>query len=251
MTRLPDGQETDSFADFEAMMPGRPAPPPRVLADGAWPRPDALESELALVRRAAPVLARLAPAAARALVGAVPVTPGLLLDDEASDSEAWLEPEAEAEDEAEDQPEADGMPPAAEDELGALAEAMLAEAGRAASDVEAAALAGGITIVIVGPAPLLVRRLAPVLSRGTTLLVRALRARPETRPLVPVVGTIARRTARVLTRGAATGRPPTPAIAARVMAGQTRRVLGRPQLIARALNRHAAVRRQALRPRRP
>lgn len=261
MTIAPTGFETDSFADFEGTgpsaasgpaSPGAAGPASGRAGTGASP-----PAEVRLVRAAAPALRALAPVAARALAATVPAATGLTLDDGLAEAEDWLEAaiaESEAWEAEADEAETSG--PGSEEStadsghlLDALAEALLAEAARAPNDAEAAMLAGGITIVILGPAPIEVRRLAPILCRGTTLLVRALRARPETRPMLPVVGTIARRTVRTLAGGAGAGRPLTPSVAARAMARHTRRVLGQPRVMARALHRNARMRRPLTRPR--
>jgi hypothetical protein len=126
----------------------------------------------------------------------------------------------------------------------ALAEALLLEAGRVTSDTEAAALSGGITITITGPAPLAVRRIAPLLTRGTVTIVRALRSAPSTRPLTPVAGAIARSTVDALARRASAGHPVTPQVAAYVMARQTAETLGQPARIACAIARSAVLRRR-------
>ena len=162
-----------------------------------------------VVRSAAPVLKTIAPIAARAVAGAVPGLGALtsLLGEEENEAEWELGEEFDTEDEDESF-ETLGEE---ENESGMLAEAMLAEAARAATDTEAAALAGGITITITGPAPLAVRRVAPVISRGTANIVRVLRRSPRTRPLTPVAGAIARSTARVLSKRASSGGSVTPA----------------------------------------
>lgn len=203
------------------------------------------------MRRLAPILRRLAPLAARAVAGAVPggaVLGKLLREDEdgfdgfdAFDMEDDLLL-GEAEDEDEGDFEDDGFD--RESELDDLAEALLYEAARVPSDEEAASLAGGITITITGPAPLAVRRVAPILSRGTARIVRVLRRSPATRPLVPAAGAIAKATARSLARRAAAGKPITPRLAARTMARQAQRTLSKPSRVAKAVVRNAVKRRR-------
>jgi hypothetical protein len=61
------------------------------------------------------------------------------------------------------------------------------------------------------------------------------------------VPTIARRTAAVLSRRAAAGQPVTRRTAARVMANQTRRVLGNPRTCAAAIQRNVRATRTAQR----
>ena len=70
------------------------------------------------------------------------------------------------------------------------------------------------------------------------MLVRLLRRRRITRPAIRVVPTIVTRTARILGTRAASGRPVTRRAAARVLAGQTRRVLSSPRRTAGALRRN-------------
>lgn len=82
------------------------------------------------------------------------------------------------------------------------------------------------------------RAVLPHMVRGTAILTRILRRQRATRPAVRAVPTIVRRTARTLTRRAAAGRPITRRTAARAMATQTRRVLGRPRTCAAALQRN-------------
>jgi hypothetical protein len=95
----------------------------------------------------------------------------------------------------------------------------------------------------------------PHLVRGTAVLTRILRRRRITRPAVRTVPTIVRRTAQTLARRAAAGQPVTRRTAARVMATQTRRVIGSPRTCATALQRNVraaqTVARTAQRPQRP
>lgn len=207
-----------------------------------------------LVQRAKPWLNHLKPLAVRAVASAVPggaLVSGLLSEDPEGLGEEFGDPEDpfdfqgsfEDEDEAAVDGET-GYLGEDESETTPLAETLLAEAARVDSDTEAAALAGGITITITGPAPLVVRRVAPVISTGTARLVRILRSKPATRPLVPVAGAIARSTTRALTRRAAAGKPVTPTVAAKVMARQTQRTLGKPSQVAKAVVRNAVQRRR-------
>jgi hypothetical protein len=98
------------------------------------------------------------------------------------------------------------------------------------------------------------RRILPHLVRGTAILTRILRRRRITRPAVRAVPTVVRRTVQALTQRAAAGQPVTRRTAARVMAGQTRRVLGSPRTCAAAIQRNVraahAVARTARRPER-
>jgi hypothetical protein len=87
----------------------------------------------------------------------------------------------------------------------------------------------------------------PQLVRGSAALTRVLRRRPVTRPAVRTVPTIVRRTTQVLARRAAAGQPVTRRTAARVMAAQTRRVIGTPRTAARAITRNVAATRRVAR----
>lgn len=216
-----------------------------------------------VARGAAPLLRRLAPIAAKLVAGAVPggavlsALPGLLGEEPERHPDPFADPfdmedpfdfeamsDFEEEDGEEEAWEAEVPLGEEEGESGMLAETLLAEAARAVSDTEAAALAGGITITITGPAPISVRRVTPVLTRGTANIVRVLRRSPVTRPLVPVAGAIARSTTRVLAKRAASGQPVTPAVAARVMARQTAKTLQKPSRVAKAVVRNAVQRRR-------
>lgn len=187
-----------------------------------------------LVRTALPVLRTIAPIAMRAVGGpALGALANVLKESPGGFQDGEYE--------------GDGFDPEGgfgETEAEALAEALLAEAGRVASDSEAAALSGGITITITGPAPMAVRRVAPVIARGTASLVQTLRGSPRTRPLVPVAGAIARATARDLAQRAATGRPVTAAVARQVMARKTGQTLSQPAAVTRAVARSAIIRRR-------
>src|SRR5439155_2848280 len=103
----------------------------------------------------------------------------------------------------------------------------------------AEAMVGAAAIATISAADrAALRRILPHMIRGTAILTRILLRRGITRPAVRAVPTIVRSTARTLARGAAAGRPVTRRRAARVMAAQTRRVLGRPRTTAAALRRN-------------
>jgi hypothetical protein len=121
----------------------------------------------------------------------------------------------------------------------AEAELMAAVASRAATEAEAEAMVGAAVVTTISPADRrALRRILPHLVRGTAVLTRILRRRRITRPAVRTVPTIVRRTARTLAQRAAAGQPVTRRTAARVMATQTRRVLGSPRTCATALQRN-------------
>ena len=121
----------------------------------------------------------------------------------------------------------------------ALAEVMAHFAAQSASESESEAMVGAATaLTITARERRALRRMIPHLVRGASILTRILRLRRVTRPAVRVVPTIVRRTARVLARGAAAGRPVTRQRAARVMALQIRRVLGSPRYCGQVIDRN-------------
>jgi hypothetical protein len=203
------------------------------------------------VRKLAPVLRRLAPIAARVALGpaggpAAAMLGGLTREDEFEseweDESLWeaFDP-FDDEDEAEDESEAvTGLDTEAE----ALAEAFAALAGETESEDEASGLMGGVTIQILAPSPIRIRRLAPAFVQRATRLTRLLRRSPATRALTPVVPAIVRRASGALARGAAAGRPVSAAAVGRAMAAQTARTLGSPKRVAGALARNVIRRRR-------
>jgi hypothetical protein len=120
------------------------------------------------------------------------------------------------------------------------AELMAAVASQARTDAEAEAMTGAATLLSISPADRQeLRSVLPYMLRGTALLTRVLRSRRDTRPAVLVVPEITRRTSAQLTRRSAAGQPVTRKAAARVMATQTRRVLGNPRTRVRAMHTNA------------
>lgn len=206
----------------------------------------------------APLLRRLAPVAARAVMGgAAPGVAALLREEEEEDEDGLFEDgflgeeemfglgEEEEEDEDEDEylgedELGEGMDPETEE----LAELLAAAAGYADSEEEAAGLIGGVTIHIMGPAPVRIRRMTPVVVRRAVKLTKLLRRSPRTRPLVPVVAAVTRATKKSLARRAATGRPVSKATVARTMAKATAKTLRSPQTVAKALARNVVKRRR-------
>ncbi len=79
------------------------------------------------------------------------------------------------------------------------------------------------------------RHVLPQLVRGTAILTRILRARPQTRPAVRVAPTIARRTLRSLKRYAAAGVPITRRKAGGTVAREMQQVLGSPVAVASSI----------------
>src|SRR2546428_3729492 len=140
-------------------------------------------------------------------------------------------------------------PQGAQAELGGAVESGSESAG------EGEAMAGAAAVTVVSPADAAaLRRILPHIVRGSAILTRILRQRRVTRPVVRALPTIVRRTTRILARRAAAGQPVTRRTAARVMAAQTRRVMGTPRVCAAALRRNVratrAIRRARPRPRR-
>jgi hypothetical protein len=132
----------------------------------------------------------------------------------------------------------------------AMGELMAAVASQARTEAEAEAMAGAATLAVISPRDrAALRRILPHLVRGSAILTRILRRRRITRPAVRAVPTIVRRTSRTLVRRAAAGQPVTRRAAARVMATQTRRVLSSPRTCTRAIVRNQRATRVAARPR--
>jgi hypothetical protein len=132
----------------------------------------------------------------------------------------------------------------------AMGELMAAVASQARTEAEAEAMVGAATVAVI-PARdrAALRQILPHLVRGSAILTRILRRRRITRPAVRAVPTIVRRTSRTLARRAATGQPVTRRAAGRVMAAQTRRVLASPRTCTRAVVRNQRAARVAARPR--
>jgi hypothetical protein len=119
----------------------------------------------------------------------------------------------------------------------AVAEQMANFAAMAQTEMESEAMAGAATAISARDRAEL-RRVLPYMVRGTAILTRILRRRPNTRPLVRAVPTIVRNTNQTLMRRAAAGKPVNRRVAGQVMAAQTQRVLGNPHRCASALRRN-------------
>jgi hypothetical protein len=204
------------------------------------------------VRRAAPVLRRVAQVAAPIVGTAVGGPLGGMIGRAAAsalrEEEFEFEIEGEYEGEFEGEMEEEVAAPATHQE--ALAELMADVAARAQTEAEAEAMVGAATLATLSPADrATLRNILPHLVRGTAILTRLLRRRRITRPAVRTVPTIVRRATRTLRQRAASGQPITRRTAARAMATQTRRVLGSPRTCAAAIQRNVratrAVRRTA------
>jgi hypothetical protein len=132
----------------------------------------------------------------------------------------------------------------------AVGELMAAVASQARTEAEAEAMIGAATVTVISPRDrAALRRVLPHMVRGAAVLTRILRRRRVTRPVVRAVPTIVRNTGRTLVRQAAAGQPVTRRAAARVMATQTRRVLTSPPACTRAIVRNQRAARVAARPR--
>jgi hypothetical protein len=85
-----------------------------------------------------------------------------------------------------------------------------------------------------------VAKVAPRLTRGISNITRTLFRKPQTRQMIRVVPSIARRTVTQIARQAALGRPVSPQVAQQVLRAQVRRVVASPQ-VAQAVLRRSAV----------
>jgi hypothetical protein len=127
-----------------------------------------------------------------------------------------------------------------------MGELMAHFAAQAESEGEAEAMIGAATMISLSPRDRrALRALVPRLVRGASILTRALRMRRSTRPAVRLVPTIMRRTAKTLSRAAASGRPVSPRTAAKVAARTVRSVLSKPSTCNRALRRSITAARRA------
>lgn len=132
----------------------------------------------------------------------------------------------------------------------ALAEALAMMASQVQSEAEAEAYTGAFTARIIPVKSLAMQRIYPRLVRGTAALTQTLRKSPTTRPLVKTIPTIAARAGQKLARQAAQGKSITPTTAARVMAAETKKVLGNPMASAQTLLRSSKAARKVTQPQR-
>lgn len=211
------------------------------------------------LRRAAPALRRIARVAAPIVGTAVGGPVGGMLARAASSAlegeyefEGEFEFEEEGEFEYEAEEEAEWEAPAAPvTAQQALAEFMAAAAAQTESEAEAEAMVGAATAYTIAPADrAALLGIIPHLNRGAAILTRILRRRAITRPAVRTVPTIVRRTTQVLARRAQAGQPVTRRTAGRVMAAQTRRVLGSPRTCAHAMRQNVRATAAVSRPQR-
>jgi|GEM_PF-1101248 len=199
------------------------------------------------IKKAAPVLSKVAKAAMPIVAGAVGGPVGMKIGKLAGQ---FLK-EGEFEDEYEGEFESIGESPLHESPLTAqqgLGELMAAIASKAQTDMEAEAMAGAATVITLSPADrAALRNVMTSMVRGSAVLTRILRRNRATRPAVRAVPTIVRRTAQTLQRRAASGRPVTKRAAARVMARQTQKVLGSPAVCSHAVQRNVRATRAVTR----
>jgi hypothetical protein len=160
---------------------------------------------------------------------------GSLLEGEYED-----EFEGEFEDEFEDE-----APPA----LNPAAELMAAVASQARTDAEAEAMVGAASLLSISAADRAeLRAVLPYLVRGSAVLTKILRGHPRAKVAVRTVPAIMQRTTRTLAQRTASGRPVSRKMAARVMATQTRKVLGNPRTCVRTIQTNQRAASRAARP---
>ena len=103
----------------------------------------------------------------------------------------------------------------------------------------AAKAASGVARKMLPRVAKAVTRATPTLTRGVTALTKKLHVNPQTRHLVRAIPSAARRAVTAVAKHAAKGHPVPPRHAAKILAHETRRVLGNPRI------RHAVLRRAA------
>jgi len=202
-----------------------------------------------LASMAAPLAKQLAPVAMKALGGMVPglgaIAPLL--------GQFLQEGEAEAA-----QLESHFLSPESIGEIGheaaheaALTELIAHEAAEAATEAEAEAVLAAtlpITITIMGAGRQL-RPVVPAMTQATSRLTKVLRRQgPVGRQLLRTVPAIQRRAVGTLKAAANSGQPVTAPVAVRAMAAATRRVLGSPTQVRRAIVRNGVVRQRVAPP---
>ncbi|MBD2057530.1 hypothetical protein H6F88_16125 [Oculatella sp. FACHB-28] len=203
-----------------------------------------------LAKVAAPIAKRLAPIAARTLVGMIPgvgavagplagkLTSALLKEGEmeAAQLEAQLFGTNEFEAEV------------ANTEIAheaALTEVLAAQAAEAATEAEAEAAAAAalpITITIMGGQRAL-RPVTPILAQANGRLVKTLRQQGKVgKQLLRTVPAIQRRTVATLKAASRAGKPITGAMAVKAMAASAQQVLNNPRTVQRSITRNAVLR---------
>jgi hypothetical protein len=140
----------------------------------------------------------------------------------------------------------DGEVEAELESAGVTHEMMMEHFGHAAAEAESEAEAEAFLFPLVPlaakfllpkVASFAMKKVAPRLIRGALNVSKTLRRNPTTRPLVRVMPTIVRRTVADVARQVERGRPVTPDLAIRYLAGETRRVLEDPRACVHAYRR--------------
>lgn len=134
------------------------------------------------------------------------------------------------------------VPPVWDAEDEELAEELAAQTGAVPSDAEATALAGGLILHLLAPAPPEVKRLAPILVRRLVRLVRLFRRSSYSRPLVLALPTILRRTVASLMESLANSGQVGQRNASHALALETLWILERPRRTAVVLTRNQILR---------
>ena len=200
--------------------------------------------KLKFLRKLAPIAGRIAGGFVGGPLGAKigGKIGGLLNEDEGFNGEGFDNEDLDGEDGElrEDEAGRYGLDPLSD----GLAEELAALAATSDSEAEAASLLGGVTIHILAPTPLAVKRLTPVLMRGGSALGRYLRRDRRTRPLVRAIPTIQRRAVRMLVRQARGGARVTPVLARQALAHATARTLSSPRSAAKGLANNSVKRRR-------
>jgi hypothetical protein len=207
-----------------------------------------------LARAATPFAKQLAPLAARTLVGMIPgvgaaagplagrLVGGLLREG----AQAAMQMEAEYFGISAAEAEIANSEAAHE---AALMEVLAAEASHSESESEAEALVGAalpIGLSLLGASRSL-RQIVPTLVMANAQLVRLLHRRgPAGRRLLRLLPTVLRWTIASLRAAQHTGRPITPALAQRIMAGHAAGILGTPRLCGRVIIRNAVIRQRTV-----
>lgn len=210
----------------------------------------------AAAKAAAPLAKRLAPVVAGKLAGMIPGV-GLVAGPLASKLTSAMVQEGEmeaAQMEAEFFGTNEAEAEVSNSEIAheaALTEFLAAQAAEAATEAEAeAAIAATlpITITIMGGWRAL-RRVTPIMAQATGQLTKMLRQQgPAGKQLLRTVPSIQRRAVSTMKAAARAGQPVNNATAIKAMASATRRVLGNPQTVNRAIVRNAVLRQRTAPP---
>ncbi len=131
------------------------------------------------------------------------------------------------------------MPDSLDDET---AEAMAHTASKAKAS-DAAALAAGAATTLAGKAPAKVKAVMPTVTSASANVAKVMAKHPKAKVLTKTLPTIQKRTIATLSKKAAKGKAVTPAVAKRVMAKHTNKVLNSPAQIAGALAKNETKRR--------